>query len=144
MDGFEEKKIDEFCIDDFALPNEPESKVLKSDDKIKRSKEPIQKMPKNWHDGRFVKGPIPAGMVRQANLAGKGKALGVLVVLFHIAGIQDKRIVKLSSERMREFGIDRCAGYRGLADLERVGLVKVQRHKGRCPIVELIFPKSSD
>ena len=55
------------------------------------------------------------------------------------SGIKRSREVALSMTWLRaNFGVDRFSGYRGLAALERVGLVSVVRHPGRKPLVTLL------
>jgi DNA-binding transcriptional ArsR family regulator len=46
--------------------------------------------------------------------------------------------VELSNIATLEFGLDRNAKYRTLAWLERAGLVRVERRRGRSPVVTLL------
>jgi hypothetical protein len=46
--------------------------------------------------------------------------------------------VELGNIATLEFGLDRNAKYRTLAWLEKAGLVKVERRRGRPPIVTLL------
>jgi hypothetical protein len=68
----------------------------------------------------------------------KGKALAVGVAIWYQAGLKKSQRVKLPSSLLRAFGINRHSGYRALRELERAGLLKVERHRGGCPVVEII------
>jgi hypothetical protein len=87
---------------------------------------------------KFLKGPIPLPWLA---LAGRqpGKALHVAIVLRFLAGVARSSTVALSGEVLTTFGVDRRAGHRGLAALERAGLVSVERHRGRQPRVTLLL-----
>jgi DNA-binding transcriptional ArsR family regulator len=84
----------------------------------------------------FIKGPIPLRWIRKA--AGvKGKALHVAVALWFLAGLKRSQKVTLSQSKVRLFGVSRQASYRALVRLEGAGLVAVERHRGRSPIVTI-------
>lgn len=55
-----------------------------------------------------------------------------------MGGVQKSRIIPLSNIAGLRFGLDRNAKYRGLAWLERAGLVTVQRKLGRSPVVTIL------
>jgi hypothetical protein len=85
---------------------------------------------------KFLKGPIPWNWLA---LAAKqpGRALHVGIALSFLAGLKRTGTVALSGRVLCELGLDRHAGYRGLAALEKAGLVSVVRHPGRLPVVTL-------
>jgi hypothetical protein len=84
----------------------------------------------------FIKGPIPLGWITKA--AGvEGKTLHVAIALWFLAGLKRSRTVALSQSALRLFGVSRQAGYRALFRLEGAGLVSVERHQGRNPIVTI-------
>ena len=93
--------------------------------------------PRHRAGEKFLKGPIPwnwlAAAARQP-----GKALHVAIVLWFFAGVKRTGTVALSGAALRGFGVNRHAGYRGLAVLERAGLVSVARHPGRMPVVTIL------
>ena len=61
-----------------------------------------------------------------------GHALHVGVVLWHKAFLSDFNAeVSHSATAMEKWGVSRYAAMRGLAELERAGLVAVDRHSGR-------------
>ena len=67
-----------------------------------------------------------------------GKALAVGLVLWFKAGITKRGEVKMTTKLLHKFGLSRYAGYRGLAALEKAGLVTADRGPGRCPRVTLL------
>jgi hypothetical protein len=89
----------------------------------------------------FLKGPIPLWWLQRAAIAGRqGAALKVAIALWFQFGLQrDRGVVKLRSALLRDLGVLRHAGYRGLAVLESAGLVAIARAPGRLPEVTLIL-----
>lgn len=104
---------------------------------------PITTIPVRVSNGaRFVKGPIPLEWLgRAARLP--GRALHVGLVCWYRRGIVRRDCVSLSRIDLEQFGIDRFAAYRGLRALERQGLVSVERHPGRVPLVTIIVPSEA-
>ena len=100
-----------------------------------RSRRPSS--PPSRRDRRFLKGPIPLAWLASAGRL-PGKALHVAIALWFVVGVAKTREVKLSSALLAELGVDRHAGYRGLAALERAHLVQVVRHRGRQPLVTVL------
>lgn len=82
----------------------------------------------------FLKGPIPRWWLeRAATLPGKAFTIGV--VLWYRMGITKKQIVRPSWKLWAKFSIGRHAAYRGLNNLEKAGLISVQRCIGKNPVV---------
>jgi hypothetical protein len=77
-----------------------------------------------------------------ARLPGKALAVG-LAIWFH-AGLEKRREVQLAGSTMVAMGINRAAGYRGLAALEKAGLITVERHRGRRARVTLVGVDEED
>jgi DNA-binding transcriptional ArsR family regulator len=75
-------------------------------------------------------------LVRAAHLP--GRTLHLAVVLHLLAVGQRTAKVELGNIATLEFGLDRSAKYRTLAWLEKAGLVRVERRRGRPPIVTLL------
>jgi hypothetical protein len=94
------------------------------------------RLPRHKPGGRFLKGPIPWDWLSVAARL-PGKALHVATALWFAAGIKNTRVVALSGKVLRDMGVQRNAGYRGLDALEGAGLVSVDRHSGRCPLVTM-------
>lgn len=84
----------------------------------------------------FLKGPIPGEwLTRAAGLS--FRALRVGLALWYLAGVKKSRVVKPTWDTWRRFALSPDAGSHGLAALERAGLVAVDRHPGRCPVVTI-------
>jgi len=95
------------------------------------------KPPRHRPREKFLKGPIPRPwLVRAARLP--GKSLHVAVGLWFWAGIRRTDTVKLSTAFMETLGVGRHSVYRALRVLEAVGLITVERHAGRLPVVTLL------
>ena len=87
--------------------------------------------------GFFLKGPVPlAWLACAAGLRGRALAVGVLV--WFMVGIRRANVVTIPAPRLAEFGLDRFAFYRGLAALERRGLVRVERRRGATARITLV------
>ena len=67
-----------------------------------------------------------------------GRALRVGLALWYLAGVTKRRAVKPTWDTWQRFGLSPDAGRRGLVALERAGLVAVDRHPGRCPVVTIL------
>lgn len=65
-------------------------------------------------------------------------AVRVGLALWYLAGCHKSREVTPTWHVWRQFGIPREVAHRGLERLELAGLVRVDRHRGRCPIVTLL------
>jgi hypothetical protein len=87
--------------------------------------------------GFFLKGPVPlAWLASAATLRGRALAVGILV--WFMAGMKRESVVTVPRARLAEFGLDRFAFSRGLASLERHGLVEVDRRRGAKPRITLV------
>jgi carboxylesterase type B len=60
------------------------------------------------------------------------------VLLHYAAGVTRRQTVTLSSKLLAEFGVDRHSSYRALQALEVAALVRVQRRKGKKPLVTIV------
>jgi DNA-binding transcriptional ArsR family regulator len=86
---------------------------------------------------RYLKGPIPWTWLETASrLPGKALALGML--LWREAGMDGIGPVTITNAKVATLGIDRSAKSRAVADLERAGLVRVERRPRRNPLVTLV------
>jgi hypothetical protein len=92
----------------------------------------------------FLKGPIPwPWLMRAAQLPGQAFKVGVAI--WHLAGLKKKHTVALSLTSLyEELAVHRDAARRGLSALEAAGLVSVQRHAGRKPIVTILGADTGD
>ena len=98
------------------------------------------KAPRHKGGERFLRGPIPWDWLCGAAAASKGgAAIKVALALWHISGLnRQAKTVVLTGKVLRELGVERHAGYRGLEALETAGLVAVDRHPGRRPVVTIL------
>jgi len=87
--------------------------------------------------GRFLKGPIPWSQIATATRLG-GAALPLLLLVHHQIAVGAGPAVTLPPGRLAELGIDRRAKSRGLHVLEKAGLVRVARKRGRPALVALV------
>ncbi len=88
--------------------------------------------------GAFVRGPVPVRWLASAAVL-PGRALAVGMAVWFLVGIrQSRKALSVCSTLLERFGVSRKAGYRGLLALEQAGLVKVERHRGRCPRVTVL------
>ena len=86
--------------------------------------------------GWFVRGPIPGEWITRAAKV-SFRALRAGLALWYLAGVKKTRTVKPGSDAWARFGLSSRAGGRGLGALEAAGLVSVDRHPGRCPVVTI-------
>lgn len=110
---------------------------LKLDAEFVSRKQPRPtRIPRHQSGQLFVKGPIPLAWLCAASQQ-PGRALSVAIAIWFLAGCTGKATVALGNELCKNFGIDRFAKRRGLDALASVGLVEVQHHRGRNPLVTL-------
>lgn len=84
----------------------------------------------------FVLGPIPGDWIGRA-AALRGQCLHVALAVWHCAKLERSDCGKLTAAVLRKFGVNADNGRKRLADLEAAGLVTVERHPGRCPLVTI-------
>lgn len=95
-----------------------------------------RKSPRRKAGGWFIKGPIPGVWLVRASRVSY-RALRVALVLWYLAGVTKSREVKPTWQTWERFGMSPDAGRQGLLALEQAGLVEVERHPGRCPVVTI-------
>jgi hypothetical protein len=86
---------------------------------------------------RFIKGPLPLSWLQRA-AALPGKALHVALGLWYVRGLCCSVTFPFKRRVAREFGISPDATYDALTNLEAAGLIRVDRHRGRSPIVTIL------
>ena len=92
--------------------------------------------------GHFVMGPIPLAWLGPATRL-PGKALAVGLAIWYLRGLKKLETVMLTGPILNQFGVDRHAKYRALVALEKAGLVRVERQKGKNPTVEILMAAES-
>ena len=85
---------------------------------------------------RFIKGPIPLDWVFTAAQLSEA-ALKVGLILWYLSGLNRSDTVKLSNRYLDDIGLSRNGKYRGLAALEKAGLISYSQGEGRSPIVTI-------
>ena len=102
-----------------------------------------KRLPQSRPGELFLKGPIPWSWVsRAARLP--GRSLHVGLTIWHLAAMKRHRKIVLGAKRLRELGVNRHAAYRALGHLEAEGLVSVERHRGRQPVVEILDARDEE
>ncbi|MBF0301239.1 MAG: hypothetical protein HQK51_21200 [Oligoflexia bacterium] len=79
---------------------------------------------------KFLKGPVPLELLQKASKC-PGKGLHVMIILLFLDGFDRGRELKLTKNLLSDFGISRSAADRAVTNLEKTGLILVERHKGR-------------
>jgi DNA-binding transcriptional ArsR family regulator len=100
--------------------------------------------PASRRRAKFIKGPLPIGWIADALRCGNSRALPVLLVLKAKADATRESWVKPPAATLQDLGIDRMARSRAIAALERAGLIRVQRRRGRPPLVSLVAWKDEE
>jgi hypothetical protein len=68
-----------------------------------------------------------------------GKALNVALAIWYLRGLKkDAKILHLVPSAVKPFVAGRHSVYRGLQQLENAGLIKLERHRGRSPKIQLL------
>jgi hypothetical protein len=67
-----------------------------------------------------------------------GRALHVAIALKLQADLERSTAIKSQRALVESFGVDRYAERRALAALAEAGLIRLVRHRGRRPVVEVI------
>ncbi|MFN9604647.1 MAG: hypothetical protein ACK6A7_14565 [Planctomycetota bacterium] len=91
----------------------------------------------------FIRGPIPLGWLAQAAKVPRRNAVLVGLVLFYLAGLKkDRNGLVLTVRRCKPVGLERKSVQRGLADLEKSGLIRVTRTAGQSPRVDIFVSET--
>ena len=109
----------------------------KREDKAKTAKR--QRLPRHKAGEHFLKGPIPVSWLSRAGSL-SSRAVHVAMVLWYLAGLTGSCTVKPTHATWKLLGLSHDKGLRGLVELDGIGLVAVDRHPGRCPIVTILEP----
>ena len=118
--------MDPIDINQLSLPNS------KDIDEIKSKRPPHHKQGE-----KFLKGPIPWNWLKKASQQ-SGKALHVAIAIWFLAGIERNRTVNLPNRVVTALGVSRFAKGRALKELERAGLVTVERTEGCNPRIKIL------
>jgi DNA-binding transcriptional ArsR family regulator len=105
--------------------------------RVRRSAE----LPAHAPGERFIRGPIPMEWMKLAAKCGH-RAEAVALLLWYAAGIQRANPIKLSKGLLRELSVNPRTARRALDRFEQAGLVDVEFHRGRAPLVTLKAPQT--
>jgi hypothetical protein len=126
--------VDELDIKRLNLANHEPLKLRKQTD---------DKPPRPGPGEKFLKGPIPwRWIITAARLPGKSLHIGI--GLWFLAGVTRSRTVKLSNMLLKLLGVTRFSKARGLLELERAGLIRIDRRQGKNPLVTILNPGQGD
>jgi hypothetical protein len=107
-------------------PNDPKLRAPYVPARIRKRREQFIKVPMQWKE----------------NLGAKPRARGttydVALHLLHLHWKNHGKPFKLPNGLLRYDGISRFAKWRALMDLERRGLIRIERRPRRTPITELL------
>jgi len=99
----------------------------------------VQPLPQHCDGDHFVKGPIPMAWLRVASRCGyRAEAVGLLV--WYAAGIQKSNPCKLTPKVLSELHVNPRTARRILERFAGAGLVVVEFHRGRSPVVTITSP----
>lgn len=85
----------------------------------------------------FLKGPIPLSLVARAGGL-PGKALQVFLAIWLECDLKKSQFVKITHRRLESLNVLPDSGRRALLKLESAGLIHIDRHRGRSPLVTLL------
>jgi hypothetical protein len=85
----------------------------------------------------FIRGPLPVSWIAAAAKLHR-QALAVAMAVWFRKGIERAKQFPLYPSALARFGVNRWSGYRALAAMEAAGLVRVERHRGRSPLVTVL------
>lgn len=87
----------------------------------------------------FLRGPIPLAWLQRAAATRSSSSLKVGLVLYYLAGMRkSQQGIVVTVKRCEPWGLQRKAVKFGLDELERAGLVQVDRSIGRAPRVDIL------
>jgi hypothetical protein len=93
--------------------------------------------------GKFVRGPIPLDWLRAANTCGR-RSISVAVLLWYGAAWQKSNPFKLSRDTLAELAVSPRTARRVLERMKSIGIVEVEFHRGRSPLVTILALPTSN
>jgi hypothetical protein len=128
--------IEEFDIEQFRLT--PENMPAA------RRRVKSARLPRHRPGDEFLKGPIPMAWLSPAAHLGR-KCLHLAIAVWHLGAMSKSATVRLQWGLVEELtGVQRHPGREALRMLETAGLVTVESHVGRCPIVTVVMGEGGD
>lgn len=105
-------------------------------DRKAKSKEAKQLVPKHRPGESFIKGPLPLSWFKVAATCG-GRSVDVALLVWYAVNWYRSNPAKLTPNILREFDIHPKTARSILRKLAAVGLVDVEFHRGRSPLVTI-------
>lgn len=65
------------------------------------------------------------------------KSLHTFLAIWFLKAVNNSNTIKLETKHLKELGVKRGSSYTALKHLEEIGLIEVQRHAGRLPIIKI-------
>jgi len=96
-------------------------------------------LPRNEPGDGFVKGPIPLEWLRLASRCGY-RAEAVALLVWYAAGVQRANPCKITSKVLAELYVNPRTARKVLERFAGAGLVDVEFHRGRSPVVTITSP----
>jgi hypothetical protein len=106
--------------EDWQVPARPASVP----NKIKKRREHFTKLPMSWYD-------------RMKGVNGQTCRVAWYLLYLHWKGKGEP--IKFANGMLETDGVSRQSKWRALSDLERRGLITIERHRGKSPIVRLLL-----
>lgn len=91
--------------------------------------------PKNRE--HYLRGPIPLSWLTQAARL-SGRSLHVAVTIWYRAGLEKNATIRLGNAVLAKFSVSPDSKRRALIELEKAGLIRVERGKNKNPVVTIL------
>ena len=86
----------------------------------------------------FLRGPVPMAWLGKA-AALPGKTLNVALAVWWRHGMAKGEPFKLTQQALKNLHVERDAASAGLVQLERAGLIRVERRPGQRPTISIVI-----
>lgn len=133
-------KVEQFHWSDADLRRLAEKQVQ---GKSNRSEIIELKLPRPERGEKFVRGPIPMNWIQAAIPLGR-KSINVVLAVWFLAGFKRENKVKLTAATLVDFDVTPQAARAILRRFESAGLIRVDRKRGRSPIVTILSVQTTN
>ena len=100
-------------------------------------------LPRHGKGERFIRGPIPLEWMKLASKCGN-RSEAVALLLWYAASLQRSNPVRLPKTILDELGVHTRTAKRVLVRMAEFGLVDVEFHRGRSPLVTITQPRATE
>ena len=112
-------------------------KKIRKTEREERSAGSNLPVPRHQKGELFIRGPIPMKWVKAASTCGQ-RAEAVTILLWQTVGWQKKNPLRLTHRILQELNVHPKTAKRVLSRMADIGLVEVEFHRGRSPVVTLL------